>query len=262
MLIKATGGEAGQYDQVAVGGNATLNGKLNLYTLDGYVPLANDGFVPLGYEQVSGSFASVNSNAAVAITPTGVISTLPPQAAPPPALQLIAVTSRKTHGGAGAFDVNIGLDGRGIEPRNASNGAYSLVFTFSNPLTAVVGASTSNGSGVIETATIGANPQEFIVNLTGVANAQTLNVSAIQLQDTFEQTSNGAAVAFSVLIGDVNGDRAVNSGDATATRNRSGQQTTSTNARADLNTDGAINSGDASIVRSRSGTAIGQSPTP
>jgi hypothetical protein len=58
------------------------------------------------------------------------------------------------------------------------------------------------------------------------------------------------------LIGDLNGDGAVNSGDAQIVRNRSGQVANSTNFRADVNRDGAINSGDAFVVRSRSGTGI------
>jgi hypothetical protein len=48
----------------------------------------------------------------------------------------------------------------------------------------------------------------------------------------------------------------VNSGDATVTRNRSGQTTDNTNFRSDINTDGAINGGDATLVKSASGTSV------
>ena len=60
----------------------------------------------------------------------------------------------------------------------------------------------------------------------------------------------------SLLLGDSNGDRSVNSGDATQTRNRSGQALTATTFRSDVNVDATINSGDAFIVRSRSGQSI------
>ncbi len=60
----------------------------------------------------------------------------------------------------------------------------------------------------------------------------------------------------SVLVGDTNGDRIVNSGDALQTRNRSGQATDTTNFRSDVNTDGFVNSGDSTVVRSRSGTFL------
>jgi hypothetical protein len=59
-----------------------------------------------------------------------------------------------------------------------------------------------------------------------------------------------------VLVGDVNGDGAVNSGDALVTRNRGGQQADMTNFRSDINTDGVINGGDTISVRSRGGTAL------
>ena len=59
-----------------------------------------------------------------------------------------------------------------------------------------------------------------------------------------------------VLLGDTNGDRFVNAGDALQTRNRSGQTTDATNFRSDVNTDGFVNSGDTTVVRSRSGTAL------
>ncbi len=58
------------------------------------------------------------------------------------------------------------------------------------------------------------------------------------------------------MIRHTTGDRVVNSGDATHTRNRSGQPISETNFRADVNADGLLNSGDAGIVRNQSGTAI------
>jgi hypothetical protein len=49
---------------------------------------------------------------------------------------------------------------------------------------------------------------------------------------------------------------AVNSGDASVTRNRSGQITDPTNFRSDVNVDGVVNSADATIVRARTGTSL------
>jgi hypothetical protein len=60
-------------------------------------------------------------------------------------------------------------------------------------------------------------------------------------------------VQASILAGDTNGDRVVNSGDALQTRNRSGQAVDATNFRSDVNADGFVNSGDTVIVRARSG---------
>jgi hypothetical protein len=60
----------------------------------------------------------------------------------------------------------------------------------------------------------------------------------------------------SVLSGDSNGDRVVNSGDALQTRSRAGQVASVSNVRSELNLDGNINSGDTIFVRARSGTFI------
>ena len=63
-------------------------------------------------------------------------------------------------------------------------------------------------------------------------------------------------VAMGVLVGDTNGDRVVNAGDATQTQNRAGQTTDATNFRSDVTADGVINSGDSSIVKSHAGTSL------
>ncbi len=71
------------------------------------------------------------------------------------------------------------------------------------------------------------------------------------------KTAHGnVAVQMGVLIGDTNGDRFVNAGDATQTRSRSGQAADATNFRSDVNTDGTVNSGDTTAVRARSGTFL------
>ena len=59
-----------------------------------------------------------------------------------------------------------------------------------------------------------------------------------------------------MLIGDTNGDRVVNAGDALQTRNRAGQATDGTNFRSDVNLDGFVNSGDTTAVRARSGNSV------
>ena len=69
-------------------------------------------------------------------------------------------------------------------------------------------------------------------------------------------TEGICATEVGFLVGDVNTDGTVNSGDSQVTRSRSGQVADNTNFSTDVNVDGAINSGDASVVRSKSGTTI------
>jgi hypothetical protein len=78
---------------------------------------------------------------------------------------------------------------------------------------------------------------------------------------TLHDVRNGAidgniSVPISVLVGDTNGDRKVNSGDALQTRGRSGNALNATTFRSDVNTDGFLNAGDATVVKSRSGTSL------
>ncbi len=94
------------------------------------------------------------------------------------------------------------------------------------------------------------------VNLTGVANAQTVTVTLSNVIDSFHQVLPNTAVSAGFLLGDTNGDRFVNGGDSLLTRNRSGQGTDATNFRSDVNADGFVNGGDTFIVRSRSGTFL------
>ena len=82
------------------------------------------------------------------------------------------------------------------------------------------------------------NAQAIILTLFGVNNGTT--------------TSN-VTVPMGVLLGDTNGDRFVNAGDATQTRNRAGQTTDATNFRSDVNADGFVNSGDTIAVRAHAG---------
>ncbi len=63
-----------------------------------------------------------------------------------------------------------------------------------------------------------------------------------------------------VLVGDVNQNGTVNSGDALLTRNRSGGPVNAITFRSDVTADGAVNSGDATVVRARSGNTLFPNP--
>src|SRR5207248_2712916 len=98
---------------------------------------------------------------------------------PTPA-QLISAVSRRIHGNAGTFDVDLPLTGNpGIECRSGgANGDYEIVFKFANTLTNVGSASVSNGAGSVASGNIDPNDaHNFVINLTGVTNTQTITVT-------------------------------------------------------------------------------------
>src|SRR5205085_7958130 len=82
---------------------------------------------------------------------------------------LLSVASRKTHGSAGTFDLDLPLNGSGIECRSGgANGDYTLVFTFASPLGGVDGATVSSGTGRVVGSAIDTDAHRYIVSLTGV----------------------------------------------------------------------------------------------
>ena len=94
------------------------------------------------------------------------------------------------------------------------------------------------------------------VNLTGVLDQQTLGVKLSGVTDVFSQVLADTTLNAGFLVGDTNGNGAVNAGDVLQTRSFGGQGTDSTNFRSDVNVDGSVNSGDTTVVRGRSGNSI------
>ncbi|HEX4629677.1 MAG TPA: putative Ig domain-containing protein [Chthoniobacterales bacterium] len=94
LILEAAGGEPYQFDQVQVGGASQLDGKLDLKTINGFVPLPNDSFNPLGFGSVTGSFSSVSSNAQVTVAANGLLATLSPSAPSPTSGQPLNIATR------------------------------------------------------------------------------------------------------------------------------------------------------------------------
>ena len=199
------------------------------------------------------------ATATIAFFKTGTPITVAIQAPTPDAcapLTLTTAVSRKTHAGAGAFDVNLPLSApAGIESRTGgAGGNHTIVFTFANDVVSGSASVISGSGSVAGSPTFSANT--MTVNLTGVTDQQTLGVKLSGVTDVFSQVLADTTLNAGFLVGDTNGNGMVNAGDALQTRNSSGQVTDSTNFRSDVNLDGSVNAGDTSAVRSRSGNFI------
>ncbi len=173
----------------------------------------------------------------------------------------LSAVSRKTHGGVvdvplPDFDVPLPLTGSaGVECRNGSgpNGnSHQLVITFADPVT--VGSVTVSSPDGLATATQSASGAIVTVDLSNVTDAQTLLVTLNNVNDG--QHFGPVTIPFAALVGDVNGDRSVNTGDTLQTRTHAGENISAANFRYDVNTDGQINTGDTIRVRSRSGASL------
>ena len=177
-----------------------------------------------------------------------------------PALQLTSAVSRKTHLGVGDFDVNLPLTGTpGVECRTGGSG-HTLVFTFTNNVTSG-NAAVSDGVGSVSgSPAFAANT--MTVNLTGVTNAQTIEVTLSNVTDTFSQVLPNTAVSGTFLLGDVTGNDTVNSTDVSDVKNQVGTPVGASNFRSDVTISGAINSTDVSQVKANSGSAATASRQP
>jgi N-acetylneuraminic acid mutarotase len=172
-----------------------------------------------------------------------------------------SAASRKTHGSAGNFAVNLPLSGtHGIECRSGSaTNDYTMVVTFlanvsvnGSPQAAVTAGTGTVGSGGVSNGgmvTISGNV--VTIPLTNVANAQTINVTLNSVN-----TSTNLTIPMSILIGDTNANGTVNAADVAQTKARLGQAVDATNFRSDLNANGTLNAADVSIVKSHLGTGL------
>ncbi len=170
----------------------------------------------------------------------------------PGSLQFTGATSRVFHAGV-PFNINLPLTGpSGVECRSNSS-AFTIVFNFTNTVTA---GTASISSGTATVGSVAFSGTEMRVSLTGVTDGQVVTVSANGVTDTNGTVLPPQTVDAGFLIGDSNGDRSVNAADVTLSRSRSGQTADATNFRSDINPDGTINSADATIQRARSGNFV------
>ena len=176
----------------------------------------------------------------------------------PRAAPLVRVASRKAHASAGTFEINLPLTGNpGVECRTSgANGDYTLVFSFAHPLASVGLATVSSGTGTVSSSAIGPDAHQYVVSLTGVANAQVITVNLSNVNDSAGNSSEAVSIAMRVLVGDTTASGSVNSTDISQTKSQSGQTVSASNFRQDVTVNGAINSSDISLVKSKSGTAL------
>ena len=168
-------------------------------------------------------------------------------------MQLISVVSRKTHAGAGTFDIDLPeSDAAGIECRTGGpTNDYTVVFTFTNDIS-VEGADVTTGTGTVNNFSVVGN--QVTVNLTGVTNAQTIVITLGRVSDGINTSDVQATMG--VLIGDVNASRRVDAADVSSVRQQTLQPVTNSTFRNDINTTGRIDAADVSIARQQTLTSL------
>ncbi len=161
----------------------------------------------------------------------------------------ICASSRLTHRTAGSFDIDMPLTGTsGVENRDGA-GSYLAVFTFDDSVTSGEAAIVS-GTATAGVPTFEGN--EMRVPLSGVADQQTVTVEVSNVNGD----DNSDDVPFGFLIGDVNGDRTVNSTDSSLIKGANGQLVTSSNFRDDINLSGRVDNRDSKSVTAHKGHGL------
>ncbi len=197
----------------------------------------------------------VTTNATIGFYKTGSpiqVAIQAPQPQPCAPLTSVSAVSRKQHGTAGTFDINLPLSGEpGVECRSggASN-AHTVVLTFSNNIASGTAAVTQG------TATVGSpviNGNTVTLNLSDVADIQRVDLGLSNVTDEFDQTIPSMTVSMNVLLGDVIGNKQVNGSDIGMTKATSGLTLDNTNFRADVVVSGGVNGSDIGQVKAATG---------
>ena len=196
--------------------------------------------VGAGYSTLDG-YGFVNVEAAV----TGVLPTP-------------GVVSRKTHGTAGTFDLPLPLTGTAATECRVpdANNGYQLVYTFPETVSSTGAAAITQGTGTVASSVVGPAANQVTVNLTGVTNAQRMIVTLSGVLGNNGTTLAAIPASVNILVGDVNGNGATDSGDVTLVRLRTISPVDGTNFLYDINLSGTIDSGDVTVTRANSITIL------
>lgn len=176
-----------------------------------------------------------------------------------PQLTVLDAVSRKTHGKAIQFDINLPLTGTaGIECRTGGDsGLHQVIVTFSSPVTVTSANATPDPNAPGATASVSdftVNGSEVTVNLTNVSNAQTILITLSGVSDGTNTID--VAVSMGVLLGDTIANGSVEYSDYALVKSERGQRADSSNFREDVTVNGFIGGNDARTVRSKKFTSL------
>ncbi len=154
---------------------------------------------------------------------------------------VVAAVSRKTHGAAGEFDINVS-NPNAVEGRK--NGPTLVIVTLDKAV-ALDGTPcpVQVSQGMVESLSISDNL--LTLGLSGAVEPETLTISLPGIADAADLAATMTqALSFEVLFGDATGDGLVNTFDDIAVRGQMGHAVDASNFQIDLNADGVFNTSD------------------
>jgi hypothetical protein len=169
-------------------------------------------------------------------------------------LQLLSAKSRKTHGSAGDFDVDLPLNGTPAVECRDTGGNHKLVLTFDADVVSGSAQITGGTAALFGSPTFSGTT--MTINLSGAADAQTITLLLQNVTSSTGGTLPTTSFSLRTRVGDTTGNNAVNASDVGQTKAQSGQPVTSANFRADVVPNGTINATDVGVVKSRASTSV------
>jgi hypothetical protein len=155
--------------------------------------------------------------------------------------------------GAGNGDMPAGIECRS----GGADNDYTVVFTFTNPLTSVDGTSLTNGAGSVSSSAIDDNDKhQYVVNLTGVTNAQVITIVLANVSDSAGNNSGGISASMAVLLGDVDGNKVVSNTDMASVKAQVAAAVDASNFCNDVNANGVISNTDVAATKAQVGATL------
>ena len=166
-------------------------------------------------------------------------------------LNFVSAASRKKHGNAGTFDIDLPLTGTGgVECRVGNGGTFlqTIVFTFSEDVTSISGASTTTCGSVTSTTFSG----NTVTVQLGHVNCDGSDITVEVMGVNGASSSVDASATMTLLTGDVNADGVVGTADLKEIRMEVGRGLVNdNNFRDDITVDGKVNHGDTTLEKSK-----------
>jgi len=212
------------------------------------VPIADDGLYE-GDETFSVILSNPGGGAIIG-SPANATVTITENDSP---LMLLSAVSRKVHGSAGTFDLNLNLNpavNPTVEPRQ--RGPTQVLFTFNKDMKATDGVLdvsefTLTNATYVSATIVSSN---LTLNLTNVVDQSKVTVVLNGISDIAGNPLAGTnAVVIRTLYGDCNQSGTVSAPDLQYVKNRLLQTANAGNFLADLNCSGTINAPDLQQVK-------------
>jgi hypothetical protein len=198
-----------------------------------------------GLSHPQGSVTVAISGNTLTLTDGGGPTTASRVVAAPLTPSVAVMTSHKTHGGAGSFDLVYGTVATNpvTEPRIGP--VHNVVFTFDKPVAAGT-ATVTEGVATAGVPTYVGN--QMIVPLTGVSNAQYVTVAVSNVASADGGTGGSGLARIGFLLGDVNQNRVVTVADLGLVNAQLAQPVTAANYLKDVNASGTLSVADKGIT--------------